>query len=53
MSYKNVKAHALGHLRGATTHIAQNIGETFQKYFQSFIANEIFSQHFCQILQNI
>ena len=34
-------------------HIAQNIAETYQKYFQSFIANEILSQHFCQILKNI
>ena len=34
-------------------HIAQNITETCQKYFQSFIAIEIFSQNFCQILQNI
>ena len=35
------------------THIAQNIAETSQKYFQSFIAVEILSQYFCQILQNI
>ena len=35
------------------THIAQNIAETCQKYFQSFIAIEIFSQYFCQVLQNI
>ena len=34
-------------------HIAQNIAETCQKYFQSFIAIEIFSQHFCQLFQNI
>ena len=36
-----------------SSHIAQNIAETCQKYFQSFIATEIFSQHFFQILQNI
>ena len=35
------------------TQIAQNIAETCQKYFQSFIAIEILSQYFCQILQNI
>ena len=35
------------------THIAQNITETYQKYFQYFIAIEIFSQHFRQILQDI
>ena len=35
------------------THIAPNIAETCQKYFQSFIPNKIFSQRFCQILQNI
>ena len=35
------------------SHIAQNIAETCQKYFQSFIAIEILSQYFCQILQNI
>ena len=34
-------------------HIAQTIAETYQKYFQSFIATEIFSEHFFQILQNI
>ena len=34
-------------------HIAQNIAETCQKYLQYFIAIEILSQHFCQILQNI
>ena len=36
-----------------TTHIAQNIAETCQKYFQSFIAIEILPQHFCQLVQNI
>ena len=35
------------------SHIVQNIAETCQKYFQSFIANEILLQHFCQILKNI
>ena len=35
------------------THIAQNIAETCQKYFQYFIAIEILSQYFCQILQHI
>ena len=35
------------------SHIAQNIAETCQKYFQSFIANEILSQYFCQILKDI
>ena len=34
-------------------YIAQNIAETCQKYFQFFIAIEILSQYFCQILQNI
>ena len=29
-------------------HIAQNITETCQKYFQSFIAIEILPQHFCK-----
>ena len=33
-------------------HIAQNISETYQKYFQSFIANEKLSQHFYQIFKN-
>ena len=36
-----------------TTHIAQNLAEKSQKYFQTFIAIKILSQHFCQILQNI
>ena len=35
------------------THIAQIIAETCQKYFQSFIATEMLSQHFYRILQNI
>ena len=35
------------------SHIAQNIAEKYQKYFQYFIAIEILSQYFCQILQNI
>ena len=35
------------------THIAQNIVEIWQEYFLYFIAIEILSQHFCQILQNI
>ena len=35
------------------THIEQNIAETCQKYFQSFIAIEILPQHFCQLFQNI
>ena len=35
------------------TRITQNIAETCQKYFQSFIVTEIFSQYFFQILQNI
>ena len=34
-------------------HIALIIAEACQKYLQSFIATEILSQHFCQILQNI
>ena len=34
-------------------HIAQNIAETSQKYFQSFVTDGILSQHFCQILKNI
>ena len=36
-----------------TTHIAQNIAETCQKYFESFIAIEILPQHVCQLFQNI
>ena len=40
-------------ISSATTHIAQNIAETCQKYFQSFIAIEILPQHFCQLFQNI
>ena len=39
--------------RHVRTHIAQNFGKTCQKYLQSFIANDIFSQNFFQILQNI
>ena len=34
-------------------HTAQIIAETCQKYFQSFIATRILSQHFYQILKNI
>ena len=34
-------------------HIAQNIAETCQKYFQALIAIEILPQHFCQLFQNI
>ena len=49
------------HMLGAPTtsppppppHIAQNIVETCQKYFQSFIAIEILPQHFCQLFPNI
>ena len=37
----------------SSTHIAQNIAETCQKYFQSFIAIEILPQYFCQLFQNI
>ena len=36
-----------------TAHIAQNIAETFQKYFQSFFVIEILPQHFFQLFQNI
>ena len=35
------------------SHIAQNIAETCQKYFQSFIEIKILPQHFCQLFQNI
>ena len=35
------------------SHKAQNIVETSQKYFQSFISIEILPQHFCQLFQNI
>ena len=35
------------------SHIAQNIAETWQKYFQSFIAIEILLQPFFQLFQNI
>ena len=49
-SYSNL-VPATFHL-SACTHITQNIAETCQKYFQSFIADEILLQHFCQILQN-
>ena len=35
------------------SHVAQNIAERYHKSFQYFIAIEILSQHFCQILQNI
>ena len=52
---KNKKIASLENLttkKMSTAHIAQNIAETCQKYFQSFIAIEM-SQHFCQILQNI
>ena len=37
----------------ANPYIAQNIAETYQKYFQSFIAIEILPQHFFQLLENI
>ena len=40
-------------LMGVNAHIAQNIAETCQKYFQSFIAIEMLPQHFCQLFQNI
>ena len=30
----------------STTHIAQNVADTCQKFFQSFIAIEILPQHF-------
>ena len=30
----------------AQSHMAQNIAETCQKYFQSFIASEILLQHY-------
>ena len=43
---------AQGTSRGPAN-IAQNIAETCQKYFQSFIAIEILSQYFCQIFKNI
>ena len=33
--------------------VAQNIADTCQEYFQYFIAIEILSQRFCQILQNV
>ena len=39
--------------RGVSAHIAQNITETCQEYFQSFIAIEILPQHFCQLFENI
>ena len=42
-----------GDRKRETAHIAHNIAETCQKYFQSFIAIEILSQSFCQKLQNI
>ena len=35
------------------SHIAQNVTETWQKYFQSFIAIEILPQNFCQLFRNI
>ena len=34
-------------------HIAQNIAEKFQEYFQYLIAIEILSQNVCKILQII
>ena len=34
------------------THIAQNTAETYLKYFKSYIAIEILSQHYCQVFQN-
>ena len=40
-------------LKMSITHIAQNIAETCQKYFQSFSAIEILPRHFCQLFQNI
>ena len=48
--------HATAGPRANTTrlaHIAQNIAETCQNYFQSLIAIEILPQHFCQLFQNI
>ena len=44
-----VSVHPILQRRG----IAQNIAETCQKYFQSFIATEILSQYFLKIFQNI
>ena len=41
------------YLNFRTIIIAQNIAQTCQKYFVSIIENEILSQHFRQILQNI
>ena len=38
--------------KSLTPYIAQNIAERCQKYFPYSIAIEIFSQHFCQILEN-
>ena len=57
-----VRVPALGHLPDSylniriifgTTHVAQNIAEWCRKYCQYFIAIEILSLYFCQILQNI
>ena len=39
--------------RRGEAQIAQNIAEPCQKYFPSYIPNEILSKHFYQLLQNI
>ena len=49
----SAKEGALGHSIFNSTHTAQNIAKTCQKYFQSFIAIEILPQLFCQLFQNI
>ena len=38
-------------MQRVTTHIAQNIAKTCQKYFKYFIAIEILPQHFRQIFK--
>ena len=48
----NHENHKNGSVWSVTT-LIQNTAEICQKYFQSFIATEIFSQHFFQILRNI
>ena len=47
--YKNWQSNQIW-MNRPLAHIAQNISKTCQKYFQSFIAIEIFSQRFCHIV---
>ena len=57
MADGDARSYLIGMIFGVAdyefAHIAQNIAETCQKYFQSFNAIKILSQYFCQLLKNI